>query len=268
MSYSPPNTFAPNTVIIGNEVNTNNAALRHYVNVGIITADITDGTVDTVDIVRGEFVGVVPDHQFTSGDMYTQFVDLLRTNELYFTGHTKPYDILGDFPRQILANCGKRIILERPADVLFSVGLLAIGDISEDLFPRRHRNPPFVGHTVGDVLRNSDYIAATKGHAFTEDSASIVLGTPLAAGDTDYDNSGNTTFDIPTTGTSIRSNGFYSRRWYCERMGFTDLVPGVHHFYVAINPRCDKGHLKVVSSQIEVFYQADGYSQEEDGFET
>jgi hypothetical protein len=47
----------------------------------------------------------------------------------------------------------------------------------------------------------------------------------------------------------------YSRRWYCQRIGFTNLPAGVHHFYVAMNPRCDKGHIKVLMSEVEVFHR-------------
>ena len=128
MAFTTPNIFTATTVMEAAKVDQNNAALRTYLNVGIIAADIPSNIVNTIDLVRGEFVGVVADHQFTTGDMYTQFIDLLRTNEKYWTGHIKPYDMSADSPFQIIPNSGKRIVLEHAADVIFSVGMLGIGN--------------------------------------------------------------------------------------------------------------------------------------------
>lgn len=246
MPFSAPNVFVANTPMTGAALSANNTALRTYLNVGIVQADIPAASVSTTDIVRGEFYNVTPDHQFTTGDMYTQFIDLLRVNERYFSAHIKPYDLIGANPYQIMPESGKRIVLERPADVMFSVAYLGVGDANYQLQDRRYRNPGYVGHTTGDVLRTSDIELCTAGHSFTEDPQNLV-----AAGDIDLDNSGNVT----AGGTNPVSVGLYSRRWYCQRIGFTNLPAGVHHFYVAMNPRCDKGHIKVLMSEVEVFHR-------------
>ena len=247
MAFVTPNTFTATTTMEAAKVDQNNAALRTYLNVGIVAADIPSNVVNTIDLVRGEFVGVVADHQFTTGDMYTQFIDLLRTNEKYWTGHIKPYDMSADSPFQIIADSGKRIVLEHAADVIFSVGLLGVGDPNYQRARQRLRNPCYVGHTTGDVKLNTDIEHCTAGHCYTEDSPDWSdPNYPL-----DPDDSGNVT----TSGTSPVSDGFYSRRWYCQRIGFKNLPAGVHHFYVAQSPRCDKGHVKVLMSQTEVFYK-------------
>lgn len=247
MPYNPPNVFVAGTQMAAATLNENNTALREYINIGIVGADIPDESVTTIDITRGEFVGVVPDHQFTTGDMYTQFIDLLRTNERYFTAHIKPYDLLGDSPYQIMPDSGKRIVLEQDADVIYSVAYLGLGNANAELAPQRTRNPGYVGHTVGDVLRTSDIERCTKGHCYTEDNNPGIT-TPYV---TDVDDSGN----ITSSGTTPDSFGMYSRRWYCQRIAFPALPAGVHHFYVALNPRCDKGHIKVLMSQVEVFHR-------------
>ena len=216
-------------------------------NVAIVDADITTGTVSTIDIVRGEFYGVTDDHQFTTGDMYSQFIDLLKTNERYFTSHIKPYDLTGVSPYQIMSDSGKRIVLEHPADVLYSVAYLGIGNANAELAPQRLRNPGYVGHTEGDTLRTSDIDLCTAGHCFTEDAATAVPAPYVL----DADNSGN----ITSGGTTPDSTGIYCRRWYCQRTGYTNLPAGVHHFYVAMNPRCDKGHIKALMSEVEVFFR-------------
>lgn len=247
MAYTPPNVFVASSTIVAADLAENQKALRTYLNVGIIAADIPSASVSTTDIVRGEFYGVVPDHQFTTGDMYTQFIDLLRTNEKYWTAHIKSYDMGAANPYQIIADSGKRIVLEHTADVIFSVGLLGIGNPNAEAAPQRNRNPCYVGHTAGDVLFNADVELCTAGHCFSEDAPDTF--------DANYDNVDNSGNDT-TSGSGSGSVGFYGRRWYCQRIGFTALPPGVHHFYVAQNPRCDKGHVKVLMSEVEVFYRA------------
>jgi hypothetical protein len=250
MPYSAPNVFVAGTPMSGPDLSENNTALRTYLNVGIVAADIPSSSVTTTDIVRGEYVGVTPDHQFTTGDLYTQFIDLLRTNERYFTSHIKPYDLTGVSPYQIIPDSGKRIVLEKPSDVMFSVAFLGVGNGNYELAPQRLRNPGFVGHTEGDVLRTSDIDLCTAGHSFTEDELEP-LGLPYVI---DADGSGNATQD-PSTFDTPGSIGLYGRRWYCQRLGFPNLPAGVHHFYIAMNPRCDKGHIKVLQSEIEVFHR-------------
>ena len=245
MAYTPPNIFADGTVMQAAQVAANNTALRTYLNIGVASADITTNSVKVTDLVRGEFYGVTPDHQFTTGDMYTQFVDLLRTNEKYWTSHIKAYDQSAASPYQIIANSGKRIVLEHRADVIFSVGMLSVGNANAEQAPQRLRNPCFVGHTAGDVLSNADVELATAGHAYTEDAPPGVVPAPYVL---DKDNSGN----VSVLTSSV---GLYCRRWYCERIAFVNLPAGVHHFYVAENPRCDKGHVKVLMSEVECFYR-------------
>jgi len=247
MAFSAPNVFVAATPMTGAALSANNTALRTYLNVGIVQADIPAASVNTTDIVRGEFYNVTPDHQFTTGDMYTQFIDLLRVNERYFSSHIKPYDLTGANPYQIMPDSGKRIVLERPADVMFSVGYLGVGNANYELACERLRNPGYVGHTQGDVLRTSDIELCTAGHSFTEDAPDAVPAPYVL----DADDSGN----ITTAGTTPTSFGMYSRRWYCQRIGFTNLPAGIHHFYVAMNPRCDKGHIKVLMSEVEVFHR-------------
>jgi hypothetical protein len=230
------------------DVDQNNLALRTYLNVGIVAADIPNNIVNTIDIVRGEFLGVLNDNQFTTGDMYTQFVDLLTTNEQYFTGHVKPFDTAAISPFTYIQNSGKRIVLEHQADVIFSVGMLGIGNQNYQLRPARLRNPCYVGHTVGDVKLVADVELCTAGHQFTEDKNNI--DPPPGNAVVDEDNSGNIGNSSP--GSNL---GLYCRRWYCQRIAFRDLEPGIHHFYVAMSARCDKGHVKVLNSQIEVFYK-------------
>lgn len=239
MPYIPPATFVSNTDMVAETFDLNNTALRTYLNVGIVQADIGTSSVNTADIVKGEYVSVTTDHQFTSGDMYVQFNDLQQVGDKIFTAHIQSSNLVSfTAPYSQLPSSGKRIILEKPADVLYSVGLLGWGDANYQMQPHGRRNPCIMAHATGDVLRGSDIEGSTRGHCYTEDETQY---TPI-----DADNSGNV-----IDGASVI--GLFSRRWYCQRFLFTNLPAGIHHFYMVVNGRCDKGRVAVLNSEIEVF---------------
>jgi len=242
MAYVTPTIFAAGNIPSAG-LATNNTALRTYLNVGIVTGDILDASVNTTDIVKGEFYGVIPDHQFTTGDMYTQFNDILLTERILFTAHTRPFDMTSDDgPYSLIANSGKRIVLEKDGSVIYSVGHLTRGFANPQLSPSRLSNDMYVGHAAGDVLvPDTDIQRCTRGRCFTED------GEDTLAAPVDSDASGNVTYGLGAL-------GLYSRRYNTHRFVFPYLTAGIHHFYMAIVPRCDGGEVICLSSQIEVFY--------------
>jgi len=255
MAYVPPTPlFTSGNAMAAAELDGNNSALRTYINIGIVSGDIGAGGVTTTDIVRGEFVGVTPDHQFTTGDLYTQFEDYIQINEKFWTSHIKPYNLISTTgPYFPIAGSGKRIVLEKSADILYSVGALSVGNANYQLTPGRKSNGVFISHTIGDVIHASDILENTLGRTFTEDPT----GRPGFV-ITDDDGSGNiedtyTTASAVGPAYSTASSGIYCRRWYSKRMPFLNMPAGVHHFFLVVNARCDKGHFKTVTSQIEVF---------------
>ena len=254
MSYVPPTPlFTSGNAMAAAELNTNNTALRTYINVGVLGTDIALDSVETTDIVRGEYFGVTPDHQFTSGDLYTQFSDAVEINYKFWTSHIKPYDLVSTTgPYFQIQGSGKRIVLEQAADVIYSVGALCIGNGNYELTPQRRSNAIYMAHiTNSDVFQTSDIITSSLGRCFTEDAAPGVGGPTI-----DLDGSGNleTNPSPPIAPAFSEANpGIYSRRWYSQRVAFLDLQPGIHHFFLVTNPRSDKGHFRTISSQIEVF---------------
>jgi len=122
MPYTAPNTFVTATPIDAEEIVENNEELRKYLNTDIIQADIDDGTVDTTDIVRGEYFQVTKDHQFTSGDIYSQYRGSQTKDRAYTTGQLKNLDDLGDtYQWLVVPNTGKRFFLEADAMVFYHV---------------------------------------------------------------------------------------------------------------------------------------------------
>lgn len=116
MPYTPPVTFVNGTPVTANDLNANNDALRKYINKDVVQADLAADTFGTTDIIKGEFANVVPDHQFTTGDIYTQN-KLANTavDRAYYTDTYKPllYSQWGQKDQfQIVMDTGKSIYFE------------------------------------------------------------------------------------------------------------------------------------------------------------
>lgn len=91
MSYTPPNVFVSGDPVLADDINENNDAFRKYINRDIVATDIIADTFDTPDILKGEYYNVVTDHQFTTGDLYTQAtVADFAGERAYFTSTYKP----------------------------------------------------------------------------------------------------------------------------------------------------------------------------------
>jgi hypothetical protein len=125
MSYTPPVVFGTGSSVTSTDLNSVNDGLRKYINKGIVSTDLATDVFGTTEVVKGEYYNVVPDHQFTTGDMYTQGI-VANDNggsRQYYTSTIKTS--LGDAPSppnhgqwgligqyQIIADTGKAIYLE------------------------------------------------------------------------------------------------------------------------------------------------------------
>lgn len=237
MAFTPTNTFLPLTGISGPALRTNFTDLRTYLDGGIAVADVANTSVTTTDIVRGEYVGVVPDHQFTTGEIQTQFVEIDDFARSYNTSHYKQYDLFADI-YNIIPNTGKRIVLEAAAKVLYSVGISGVGDQNYELTRQKKASKIFVRLTTGDLILPTNDIVQTQGYVFTEDNIA-----------TDVDNSGNTTVVVGNKVT-----GFMSRRWYCNRYYF-DLPKGTYNISLVTVANCDKMYFSARNANVEIFYR-------------
>jgi hypothetical protein len=232
MAYTPPNVFVAGTAVDATALQGNTTALRKYINSGIVQADIKQPSVDTTDIVRGEYANVVRDHQFTTGDVFTNFVDSDVFASDYFTSTWKMYDQYG-LKTQQAPQLGKRIVMEYDGYVFFTVAGAFVGDENYELLPEKKASGIYVQVSLNDRVLQTDYIPATKGRCYTEDDVN-----------TDVDNSGNTF-----------TNGKYSRRWYCQRYWYFAKAGDVVNICLVFDPNCDKAHVSARNLQVEVFYR-------------
>jgi hypothetical protein len=233
MAYTAPNTFTTGTAINGPLLRDNFIELRQYLDGGIAVADVASTSVKTTDIVRGEYVNVVPDHQFTTGDILTQFQEIDEYSRSYSTSHYKQYDLFADI-FSIIPNTGKRIVLESNAAVIYTVSIAGVGEENYQLTRQKRASKVYVRLTTGDLIRPTDDISTTVGYVFTEDSVN-----------TDVDNSGNTVGG---------DSGFISRRWYVNRCRF-DLPKGTYNISLVTDPECDKLRFSARNANVEIFYR-------------
>ena len=96
MSWSPPFSFTGGTQVEAPELQATYDSLRKYINRDIAGTDIQNNTVQTTDIVRGEYYNVTRDHQFTTGDLMTQFVETDQFSRSYATSHIKQWNLFSN----------------------------------------------------------------------------------------------------------------------------------------------------------------------------
>jgi hypothetical protein len=232
MSYTPPNIFVAGTPVDSAQLQGNFDALRRYINRGIISADIADQSVDTTDIVRGEYANVVRDHQFMTGDVMTSFNEIDDYSRSYLTSHFKTYDLYSDKMQQI-PSMGRRIVMEGNGTIFFTVGAAIFGDPNYELIADKKASAAYVQISINDRILSTDFRPATRGRTFTEDNVN-----------TDVDTSGNVT-----------NNGKFSRRWYANRYRFDANKGDVVNICLVVDPKCDKAHVSARNMQVEIFYR-------------
>ena len=231
MSYTPPVVFTNGTAVVAEDLQTTFNSLRDYLNAGIIQSDVSGSSVGTNEIVRGEYYNVVRDHQFTTGDVYTQFEEINDFQRDYTGCQYKQLNLDGDRWMPI-PNTGKRVVMESPGIIIYTISIAAIANENYQLVQEKHENYLYVVTAQDDLIAQGDDVEATRGRYFTEDNVF-----------TDVDDSGNT-YDI----------GAYSRRWYCQRIRVNAPSAGVYNIFLATNCNCDKAYFSARNANIEVFY--------------
>ena len=231
MPYTPPVVFANGNPVYAEELQTTFDSLREYLNTGILTTDVANDSVFTNEIVRGEYYNVVRDHQFTTGDLYTQFEEIDEFSRDYVGCQYKQVRLNKSLWIPI-PNTGKRVVMEAPGKILYTVSIAAIANENYQLVQEKHQNYVFVVEARDDLIEQGDDVEATRGRYFTEDNVF-----------TDVNNSGNT-YDI----------GAYSRRWYCQRFYINATQAGVYNIFLATDVLCDKAYFSARNANVEVFY--------------
>lgn len=169
MPASIPVTFSAATPIIASELQSNNDAMRAYINgKGIVKADIVNASLTAEEIIRGEAYNVNKDHQFVTSDVYSQFSGTEVLNRSYVTGEMKTLPDFSTTTQYItVANSGKQFVMEEDGLILVH-GYFAIV-FPVDCSPNLNLH---TGSTDQDVylLIDGARPSTSKALAFTEDT--------------------------------------------------------------------------------------------------
>ena len=223
MPYTAPNTFVSGNNIQADELTENNEALRLYINSAIAGTDIQNQSIGTQEILRGEYLGVVKEHQFVSGDIIGTYRDTQVFNRSYFTGQMKQ---VGDYTTVThympIPNTGKRIYLEREATVHihgyynFVVGENAL-----------NANTTGTDHIIYQVIDSA--VPSSYALCFSQEGAASANSGALI-------------------GTTLNNRRSYPITY------IDTLSAGYHELYVSINCDTDKGYVSAINLVIEIFY--------------
>lgn len=223
MSLTIPVTFTADTTISAADLTSNNVAARLYLNSAIDGADIDAQSISRQEVLRGEYLGVVQDHQFVSGDIYTQKKNSQSFNRSYFTGQMKQIDDYTTVAHYThIANTGKRIFLERSATVhIHGYYTFVIGEnqLNKNVVGKDH-----IIYTVIDSEIPSSYALAFSQESAASANSGAVIGTTL-----------NNRRSYPIT--------------YIDT-----LAAGAHDIHLRINCTTDAGYVSAVNLYIEAFY--------------
>lgn len=218
MPYTRTNAYVAGDPVEADDIRQNHEQLRAYLNRRIIDDDIASDSVDWTQILSGEFLPITGDCRFTTGNLYSEFIDS-EPSHLTLISSTMKLGPHGSALYHPLI--GRRVyVVSNDSPVLVSVWLCCNTQLN--LYS------PATG--VSDNARiyvDGEFQEGTQIRFFAPDTSA-----------TSSDAGGNATSRIRTGSASILVNG---------------LAPGWHDIVLAIDPQHDLGAIFSRSMQVEVF---------------
>ncbi len=248
MAYTPPSNFVINSKIDAQPLEDNFDAARDYINNQIQGGDVETATLDTTDIMEGEFFAVTDDYNFpVYGDMYSDYKAYKGTGEVYQRNYSD-CTIKANEPTKSTRHVslfGKEVFLEQTGHVLVTFSGFAYGGV---LDPCKGAWFPFnATKTNANGVRNRYFLASdgvvqdqTVALNFNENGGTWTPGY-LVAG-----NIANPETLVPAQRRFI----------YMQYMTTAPLERGWHKFQVLTDPRNQFTYVGQHTFQVETFYNA------------
>jgi len=247
MAYTPPNNFVINSKIDAQPLEENFDAARDYINNQIQQVDIALGTLDTTDVMEGEFFAVTDDYNFpVYGDMYSDY-RASKSTEVYQRNYSdcsiKPNDPTKS--TRYVSLFGKEVFLEQAGHVLVTFSAFAYGGTID---PCKGVWFPFNTNKINANGVRNRYLLASDGVVQTQTEA------------LNFNENGGTW----TTGYLVASNiadpetlvPAQRRFIYLQYMTSAPLERGWHKFQVITDPRNQFTYVGQHTFQVETFYNA------------
>lgn len=246
MAYSPTNTFSDGATVDIDKISQNFQEARDYLNAGIALGDFDATTITSEDFLSGEPVGVTEDYMFTTGDMYTaRDVNVPFNRRSYYSATVKGTEVYGWEIYQPIPECGKRIYLERTANIITEAMCtpmaqhdtsLGVDKTFMDGDTQRHVDDQIWLEIDGTIV---DY---TKGRTFHED----IMSDPTVQ---------SAAYPIYNTDGQLVTRGRSAQRPYFISFLTVGLAVGWHDIRLVYNSRNDKSVVRTKQMTIEVFYK-------------
>ena len=217
-----------------------------YVNVGISSGSITSGSMITEDLGRGDFIAVVPDHFFATGDHLSNGRakgEVINNDMTYATATIKTF-----WPRDrvlytSLAGCARSVYFEK-----LGRALITISGWTQDFDNSNARAVV----TQGSESGNNAASVAVNSNWYLQIDGTIVSNTVNRSFEEDLGNSPTDT-SVATGVSNFASNARRRRRLHITRMT-SPLSPGWHTFGLVTDTRNELSRLGNYNISVEVFY--------------
>lgn len=249
MPYVKPTTFNTGVVLDASAVNSNDEALKRYVNGGSITADIAADSMDTEEIALGEHQPITNEYAFQTGVDTGQAIGTDVIDRAYYTSHTKKgrqTDASLDI-WQSLYTTGPCITLQREGDIIITFGGAFVSQENDVVTPGFWDSPLKLGYIYNDST-SLQFVEQTRSFTFEE-----ALMTATVSGVNDPFGA----MPKPSSGLGVESPEISKglRRWIGWTSILLNLPAGTYKFSYYVNPKVEKGFLSARSFKAEVFYK-------------
>ena len=158
MAYTPPSNFVINSKIDAQPLEDNFDAARDYINNQIQGGDVSTATLDTTDIMEGEFFAVTDDYNFpVYGDMYSDYKAYKGTGEVYERNYSdctiKPNEPTKS--TRYVSLLGKEVFLEQTGHVLVTFsGLTTLHILGKSSIKSNHHEYLILIYTLLNCITN------------------------------------------------------------------------------------------------------------------
>lgn len=239
MPYTKPYTYTTGAVLTASGQDSNDAAMKKFINQGIVAGDIASATFGFDSIARGELDPITNHHQFTTGEVYGMATSNENIDRSYFTANIKPVDMTGSVTTiwTPIFQTGTTIEVEYEGTILITFGANFISSSNTVLPHGEWDSKVILRYNDGTGWQDID---GTVAWSFEEDNT----GTPASAG--------TRVPGLLEQGTPESALSF--RRWIGWTWNLHQMPAANYQFAVFINAKVDEGFCSARSWTCEVFY--------------
>jgi len=249
MPYVKPVTFVTATSLNAADVNSNDDALREWINEGSVSGDLAADAFNTEEIALGEYQPITNEYYLQTGIDTGAAIGTDVVDRAYFTSHTKKSRQTDPALEiwQSLYTTGPCITLERTADVIITFGGAFVSSQNSIVVNGFWDSELKLAYIYNDVQALT-FVNQARSYTFEE-----ALMTATVSGSNDPFGA----MPKPSSGLGVESPEITKglRRWIGWTAILTSLPAGTYKFSYYVDPKVEKGFLSARNFKAEVFYK-------------